>query len=312
MSTPASQAAAIFSQGPETLVAASRAIAAGPPTHVVKQVQQATTGSEAVPVEWTISGEIANPAWLKGAPAPGAAAPLPFVRRERAVFAMPDPATPDWELELGSVEHAAAVVLLYAAAQGPARILPSPAAGPDVVQLVSDLARIQAIDDEAARLRAWSEYATSAPWVEGRKAALRSLAGSRASWPMVQPTWLKVLHTPSAPPEARIFAFLLLAHLAAEQRWPHSLSGMVALAIDAFAGETKGPVALGFTDGLLLLHAAAARDPQRFPGVARAVVSGLRQRETLVPATDAQGRALNEAYQQLRGPLLAPVMQPEK
>jgi hypothetical protein len=195
--------------------------------------------------------------------------------------------------------------------EGP-RVLPSPAAGPSFVQLVSDIFRIQAIADDASRLRAWSEYATSAPSAEGRKAALRSLAGPRASWPMVQPTWLKVLHTPSAPPEVRIFAFLLLAHLVAEQRWPHSLSGMVALAIDAFAEETDGPVALGFTDGLLLLHAAATRDPQRFPGVARAVVNGLRKRETLVPAADPRGGSLNEAYQQLRGPLLAPETHPEK
>jgi hypothetical protein len=301
MLSPASQAAAIFSQGPETLVKESHAVVAGQPARVATNVEEQTTGTDAIPVRWTISGEIEKPVWLKGKAEAGH--PLSFRRAERAMFAIMDSSTPDWELELGSIAQAAAVVLFYVATEPHA--LPSPKGGPDLVKFVSDVVRIQSIAEEPERIRAWIDYASQAPWAEGRKAALRSLVASHATWGMLEPAWLKLLSDSAAPQEVRTFAFLLMIHAAAEQRWGRSLGEVVVVALATFAKESDPSTALRYADALIMLHDAGVRNPRGFPGVAELVVDAFRKKRTLGPTADEDTRSLDEAYQQMREPLIA-------
>jgi hypothetical protein len=301
MLSPASQAEAIFSQGPETLVQAFYAIVAGAPARSTKKVDQQTTGAEPIPVTWTISGELENPIWLKGKPeARDGRGPFPFHRSERAMFAMTDSSVPDWELELGSVEQAAAVVLFYATRElRDPKVLPSPRGGPDFVQLVKDIVRIDSIAGPG-RLQDWAAYASSAPSTEGRKAALRSLAASRAPWTLLEPTWLRQLRDPASPSELRTFALLLMVYCVTQHCWPRSQGDVVAIALATFAEERDPSLAFRFTDGLLMLHDAAQRDPLRFQWLEERVADVLRKRATLGTADDEHTRSLNEAYQEVR------------
>ena len=308
MNQPASDAAAIFSQGPETLIADCSNIVAGRPARLGKEVTEASGGPGPIPVAWTISGELVDSVWLKGAADPREAGVRHSFRRpEKALFAVMDSSTPDWELELGSVEQAAMVVLFYRTARAQPRVLPSPKVGPDLVQLVTDLVRIQSIAEDSARIQALLDYASAAPSSEGRKAALRSLVACHAAWTALQPAWSKLLHDPSSPQEVRTFASLLLVHWVLRDRWPRDQASAVSLVVDAFAREPLPALAFSYTDGLQLLHDAALREPKLFPGVAQAIVAAVRKKATLGSAADEHARSLNEAYLEMRERLLTPV-----
>jgi hypothetical protein len=305
MVNPESKAAAIFSQGPETLVESSHAIVVGVPERLVKHVDQQSGGAEPIPVRWTLSGDLEHRAWLKGAPAREARS-LSFRRTEIALFALMNSSTPDWELELGSVEQAAAVVLFFATKDlTDPKVLPSPKEGPDFVQLVKDIVRIESVA-EPGRLQDWTGYASAAPSVEGRKAALRKMAASRAPWTLLESTWLQQIRDPASPAGLRTYAFLLMVHCVTQQCWPGSQDHLVAIALATFAGERDPSLALGYADGLLNLYDGADREPWRLPGVAKAVADVMQKRETLGPPQDEDAKSLNETYQQLREQVISP------
>ncbi len=299
-----SQAQAIFVQGPETVIAAAQTIVAGSPTGLLIHVDKESAGPVPAPVEWTVSGMLAEPKLLKGDAAPNS---ISFQRHERDFFAVMDSAMPLWELSLGTTEQAAAQVLFYLTADQtqPSKVLPSPRGGVDFVGMVSDIVRIQSIADASDRIAAWTDYARSAASNEGRMAALRSLVASQAPWTMLATTWDQLLADGRAPAEVRAFAFKLMLFEVSNGRWPDSLRAVLELAQKVFIAETNSRLALDYTDGLLLLYNAARQNPAGSPGTVETICRTLQGRQTLDPGNDAHGRAVNDAYRQLRDSCLA-------
>jgi len=204
----------IYTSGPETLIAQSNSIVAGPVTKFSRKTLQSAAPS-GTPLRWEIAGDIVRPHVLKGDPPP---LPLHFTRREQAAFLDRQDAAA-WETDfLEWQDGDQAVVFLHGAGKTAAlRVYPSGAGERDLAAIVKRIAAIQAIADPSARFEAWRNELKSAPTAAEKRAALRSLAGMNKPWSDLSVTLGEEMTL--AAPAMRTFVFGLVAYGIAHSRW---------------------------------------------------------------------------------------------
>jgi hypothetical protein len=204
----------IFTSGPETVIAQSNSIVAGPVTNFSRRTLQSDAPS-GTPLHWEIAGDIVHPLVLKGDPP---ALPLHFTRHEQAAFLDRQDAA-SWETDfLEWQDGDQAVVFLQGAGKTAAlRVYPSGSGERDLAAIVKRIAAIQAIADPSARFGAWQNAIKSAPTATERRAALRSLTAMNKPWSDLSATFGD--ETTFAAPAMRTFVFGLVAYGIMHSRW---------------------------------------------------------------------------------------------
>lgn len=202
----------IYTSGPETLIAESKVIVAGPVANFAKNVTQ-TDAASGTPLRWEIRGEIERPETLKGDRPP---APIHFTRAEQAVFMEQQPEPPRWASDYLIWEPADRAVIFFL--PGGMEVYPSGSGERDLVSMVRKIIGIQALGQPEERFHAWSQALTSATMEAQKHAALRFLASSSAPWSELQPIFQRVMRRSDA--QLRSFAFGLIAYHIRQARWP--------------------------------------------------------------------------------------------
>ncbi len=205
----------IFTQGPETLIAQTAAIIAGPVSNFSKRVTERSPDTPSgVPLRWVITGDLINPQFLKGEPTRNA---VHFTRSEQAMFVpRPDP-LPVWEQNIGEWQEGDSAVVFLARSNPPEiiKVLPSGAGDRDLISLVKEIGSIQSSDKPAPEK--WQVYLLTANGDEKKKIALRSLVDGQISWDQLAPLLQKVMTT--ADTNLRLFTFGLIGYQVTHDKW---------------------------------------------------------------------------------------------
>ena len=257
---PMDRADQVFRIGPEDLVAQSSSIVAGSIVSYSREIQRySAPGPDAIALVWTAQGRIDNPTTLKGAPPP---VPIRFSKPERSFFLAPSSTTPIWETAFGELAPSGRAVLFFGEDAGP-RVLPSGSGDQDLIALVKDIVRIQAIRDPDQQRRSWLQYLAGAPSMEGRHAALRSLVRAGAGWSEMEPALTQLAIAERTPPDLRAFAFGFVAYQVTVQTWGARSKGSLDFLCQMFSAETGTEQQLRYLQSFKLLLSYAVEEPRQ-------------------------------------------------
>jgi hypothetical protein len=209
---PTDRADQIFRTGPEELVASSSTIVTGTVSGYSREVQKSSAPNVGgLPIEWTAHAQIDRPIPLKGKPP---AAPIHFSRHELSFMAPTNATGPIWEMDFGELKPDGQAVLFFSEGPEP-RVVPTGEGATDLVTLVKEIVRIQAMPDPGMQREAWLQYLANGPSAEGCRVALRSLVRAGAEWSQIE------TGVASLPPNAdlRAFAFAFVAFHVAAETW---------------------------------------------------------------------------------------------
>lgn len=208
----------MFTTGPETLVAQSRAIVAGPVSHYSKEVKEQSQGSAPIPIRWVISGQLEHPETLKG-DAPRT--PLCFSREEQSPFLPPLKPVPAWEAEYTQWQPDDKAVVFLGEKPGEILlVLPSGTGERDLISLVRLIVSIHATaQSESAQAAAWQRHLLygAASSAESRRIALRSLMKLTRYWSDVASTLRGVMSGKDA--DLRRYAYGIVAYEIVHDKW---------------------------------------------------------------------------------------------
>lgn len=208
----------MFTTGPETLVAQSRAIVAGPVSHYSKEVKEQSQGSAPIPTRWVITGELEHPETLRG-DAPRNS--LRFSRVEQSPFLPPSEPMPAWEAEYSQWQPDDKAVAFLGEKPGEILlVLPSGTAERDLISLVRLVVSIYATDrSESAQAAAWQKYLLygAASGAESRRIALRSMMKLTQYWSDVASTLRGVMSGKDA--DLRQYAYGIVAYGIVHDKW---------------------------------------------------------------------------------------------
>ncbi len=239
-------AGGVFRTGPETLVAAASCIIAGPVVAYDKKILAGTAPPDSIALQWTVSGRIEQLQTLKG---PSTTRSIQFLRSEGSLLLPPDESALYWEESYGEIEPGDHVVVFLGEGE-PRPILktiPSRDGEGDLIALVKEIIRIQAIESLEAQLDAWLLYLHKSPMDEGRKVALRSLINSPVSWPRLEVVLTQLLKNRSLSREIRSFSFGMVAFNITSGGWADAPVAGVDFLCRTFAAEADPELALGYT-----------------------------------------------------------------
>jgi len=232
----------MFTTGPETLVALSRAIVAGPVSHYSKEVEEVSQGSAPIPVRWIISGQLEHPETLKGDVPEGL---LRFSREEQSPFLPAPEPVPTWEAAYAQWQREDKAVVFLGKKPGEIlRVLPSGTGERNLISLVRLIVSIhKTARNEDEETAAWQRHLLSgAPsTAEGRRIALRSLLTRH--WSDVASTLREVMSRKDA--ELRQYAYGIVAYGIVRDKW-RDTAGPAEFLCTQLANETDAEVAGGY------------------------------------------------------------------
>ena len=201
----------IYTSGPETLIAESSVIVAGPVLNLVKQITE-THAPSGTPLRWEIHGEIERPETLKGDRPPSA---IRFTRVEQPVFLDQQP-QPPWMSDYLLWQPGDEAVIFFQPAG--LQVFPSGGGERDLVALVRLVVAIQAMSKPEQRSAAWMAILNSdSSTAQAKEAAMRSLVAMRVPFDELLPTFQRVLA--SSERQVRGFAFGLVVFGITHQLW---------------------------------------------------------------------------------------------
>ena len=242
--TATERADQLFRIGPETLVASSSSIVTGHISNYHKEVLKVSQpGPDGFPLEWKVTGELADPVTLKGAPVSG---PLPFSKIEQAFMSpLPSP-HPRWQQQYGELAPDGVAVLFSSgtAATDFQEVLPSAAGEQDLAALVKDIVNIQRLPDPKDRVARWLAYLSAGPSPEGHRVALRSLARDRAAWSQLEPVLRKLLNQANLSPDLRVFTFSFIAFNITQNTWEANNPAAMDLLCGTFSNQADPKLTL--------------------------------------------------------------------
>jgi hypothetical protein len=290
----------VFVAGPEVEVAQAAAVCAGRVADYAKQVLKRTDPPTALEIEWIASARLVDIECFKGA-AP--TQPIRVRRHERSFAAVPDPSTPYWEAEYGTLEPGGKAVVFLGAGPDPPvlRVVPSGDGERDFADLVKNVARIQAIADTEQRLRAWADYLTRGATVEGRKAALRGMIQAGVDWPRLRAALAGFLASPRTEGQTRAYVFALLAYQLGRDAFALYAPQVVDFQCEIFLREPAGNVLLQYLSGFshVLDFASQPERPQPLrDAVTTKVKACLRRRPSVTTHGEVVSSELARAYEQ--------------
>lgn len=206
----------MFATGPETLVAQSSAIVAGPVSDYSKEVKEQSQGSTPVPVRWVVSGQLEHPETLKG---DVLRTSLRFSREERSPFLPTPEPVPAWEAEYAQWRPDDKAVAFLGKKPGEIlRVLPSGTGERDLISLVRLIVSIHA-RSESTQAAAWQGHLLNdaASRAESRRVALRSLMKLTRNWSDVASPLRGVMSGKDA--DLRRYAYGIVAYGIVHDKW---------------------------------------------------------------------------------------------
>jgi hypothetical protein len=206
-------------------------------------------------MEWIAHAQIDRPAALKGTSPP---APIYLSRRELSFLAPFSSTTPIWQTDFGELKPDGQAVLFWSEGSEPT-VVPAGDGQNNLVTLVKDIVRIQALANLAAQRSAWLEYLRSAPSGEGGRVALRSLIRAGAEWKQMEAA------VQALPPDAnlRAFAFALVAFNLVAETWGTDSAQAVDFLCGTFLGERDVEQQLRALQSFKLLLRYTTEEPRR-------------------------------------------------
>ncbi len=297
LSANSARADQVYTDGPETLVAQSPTILAGPVSSYARRVVETSQppGPDAMPMRWIVSGRLENPRALKGA----AAGPIAFSRAEQSVFIPGGGGGENWMRDYGDLgERDEAVLFLSAPPVRTVKVLPSGAGERGLAGLVTDIAGIQSLRGKESRTAAWLAYLDSARFDEGRRAALRSLVNSGADWARLNRALDRFLANPGLAEPMRAFAFGIVSFGLTRHYWAGSQPAVAGFLCGLFESEERTGLLLQYLLALRLVLIYVMEESQRTARQPlRAQIAGcLRRKEKAASAAPELARQ----YQQIR------------
>lgn len=212
----------MFTTGPETLVARSRAIVAGSVSSYSKEVKEQSQGAAPIPIRWVISGRLERPETLKGNP-PGTS--LQISREERSPFLPAPEPKPAWQAAYDPWQPDDKAVAFLGNAPGEILlVLPSGTGERDLISLVRLIVKIPATaSSERDQAAAWQSHLLSgeASSAESKRVALRSLMRLTRNWNDVASTWDAVMRKADA--NLRRYAYGIVAYGIVHENWSDAI-----------------------------------------------------------------------------------------
>ena len=293
----------IYRTGPETLIAQSSTILSGPISKYSRNVElRSQNGADSIPLKWVVSGLLDEPDALKGqAPSGG----IRFSRPEQSVILPKDSSGGNWEAVFGELDADDQVVIFLGdtSPESILNVLPSGADEQNLIGLVRDVVKIQAIGDQSERVSRWLSYLKSAPSDEGRKAALRSFIAGGGEWTELESVLDQSLKNSRLSRDVRAFGFGIVAFNVVKERWGASRGAVLDFLCRIFVAERDPKLAMQFLYSLGLIFNYC--DDEDFAAQRRAVrrrLEGcLEQRPSLkISGGPGVEHYLEEQYQELR------------
>jgi hypothetical protein len=196
----------IYRTGIETLVSQSPSILTGSVDDYSKKIlSESQGGANAIPLKWIVSGRVNHPKVIKGT-LPSKA--VSFSRKEQSEIIPGDTSIAQWELDYGHLELSDAAVLFLNddPDQSVVKVLPVGDENQDLVPLVTDIVRIQALS-RGQQVDAWLAYLANGERTSQIEVALRSLLANKIEWNKLAPSMSTMMHNSSNSPASRAFAF---------------------------------------------------------------------------------------------------------
>lgn len=209
----------IYRTGPETLIAESSAVVAGPATDYSRRViSMSQPESDGFPLKWIADGQIRQPQVLKGQPK---LTVFRFSRPEQSLFIMEDSSDLYWEEIYGELRSGEQAVLFIdgETEKSILKVVPSGKGEQDLIALVKDIVKIQALQQADDQTENWLQYLRSSSSDEGRKAALRSLVNTSVEWAKLAPELNRLLTNLKNSADIRAFSFGIAAFGVIEEKW---------------------------------------------------------------------------------------------
>jgi hypothetical protein len=299
----------IYRTGPETLIARSSTILAGPVSNYSRKVEsQSQGGADSIPLKWVVNGVLEEPQVLKGQALSGA---IPFSRSEQSVVLPKDPSIADWEAVYGDLAQDGQVVVFLGGAsrESIAKVLSSGAGEQNLISLVKGVVQIQAVGDPSERLEHWLTYLKGAPSDAGRKAALRSFIAEGGGWLNLDPVLDQSLKDSRLSRDFRAFGFGIIAFNVTQEKWGDARDAVVDFLCRVFGSERDPKLAMQYLYSLGLIFKYC--DDENFRAQRRTVrrrfEGCLEQRSSLkIAGGPAVEQYLEEQYQNLRSKYLRP------
>lgn len=226
----------IYTSGLETLVAESKAIAAGPVADYSKQITEAHTPSD-TPLRWKIHGQIDKPEVLKGEPPPS---PIRFTRTEQAVFLDQQPAPPPWASDYLTWQQDDKAIVFFTS--GGPQVYPSGSGERDLTSLVRRIVQIQSMPTAQDRYNGWRDFLQTQTVPAAKETALRSIVALQVSWPELEKPFRFAMADRQT--QIRTFAFGLLSYAVTHARHPDTDS-IEAFLCDELMAESETSVVSG-------------------------------------------------------------------
>jgi hypothetical protein len=297
----------IYRTGPETLIAQSSTIVSGPVSKHSRNVESRSQGgADSIPLKWVVSGVLEKPHVLKGqAPSGG----IRFSRSEQSIVLPKDPSTADWEAVYGELASDGQVVIFLGGTSPVSilKVLPSGADEQNLIGLVEDVVKVQAVADPSQQVKRWLSYLKGAPSAEGQKAALRSFIAEGGEWTELDPVLDQCLNNSRLSRDFRAFGFGIIAFNVAQERWGASRDAVLDFLCRIFATERDPKLAMQYFYSLgLIFNYCDDEDFRTQRRTVRRRVEGCLERR---PSLKISGgppveRYLEEQYQKLRSKYL--------
>jgi hypothetical protein len=284
-----------YSTGPETLIADSTTILAGPISALSKQIVSTSEppGPDAIPIKWIIAGLVDSPTPLKGS----GAGPVTFSRPEQSLLLPPSRDGEDWVRIYGDFQEGDQVVLFLNGDRSLRRALPSGSGERDLISLVRDIIALQSGMRGEPR-QAWLSYLNGSPLDQGRQAALRVLVQMPIEWTQLSPALDRLIANASMTDKMRAFSFGIVVFGLTHDRWKADQVAVSAFLCRQFESERRPRLLLQYVLSLKVAlqytmeeATRSAREPER-----KRIVDCLKRRESTAPMTPE----VADQYRQIR------------
>ena len=225
-------------------------------------------------------------------------------RTEQSPIVPRNPSTADWEEVYGDLVADGQAVLFAGPSTGSIlKVLPSGEDEQNLISLVRDVVRIQAIGDKSQRLDQWLVNVQESSSDEGRKAALRSFVEEGGQWVPLEPVLRRALTDQRLSHPLRAFGFGIAAFGVTQEKWSGARDDVLRFLCERFTSERDPRLAMQYTLSLGGLFSYADDENHRSERVAirQSLERCVAQRPTLTAGPDATADpGLEQQYRAFR------------
>ena len=294
----------IYRTGPETLIAQSSIILAGPVSNYSKHiVSLAQPESEGVALKWLVNGQLKNPIILKGQ---FPSQTIQFSRSEQSMILPKDPSIADWDAVYGELDANDQAVLFLSdtSSESILKVLPSGNDERNLVSLVKNIVSIQANDNNEQRMQQWLLYLERTRNDEGRKAALRTLIHAPVKWTDLKPVLEQLMGNPQMGSNMRAFNFGIVTFALTEKQWETSHPQAINFLCKLFLTEKDTNLVLQYILNMkkILRYSYDEKIRNMVKPIGQQIIDCLKQREVqgfLQPPIQEQYRQIRASYPKL-------------